>query len=211
MNEFLEKINREVINLFHHLDLFKNLNEIIARNVDLTKMDATLLIWMKRAFTVDLIMGIGRICDSDTRTQSLVRFLEELKKHPELLTRDVYTQLYKSENALMLELANRDFDNLAGIGERSFSIDKIDSDLKLLTEDSPCKKIRDFRDQYVAHSDSTKDNPPPTYDDLFAAFKVIKEIVKKYNLLLRAANMVSLTPEIQGNWREVLTIPWIQK
>lgn len=211
MNEFLDRINSEVIAIFHHLDLFKKLNEIIRKNVRLMQMDATLLTWMRESFTVDLIMGIGRICDTDKRTQSLVRFLGELKNRPELLTRDAYIQLYRGEDALMLGFANRDFDGLAGSGNQSLAPEKIDIDLKRLIGDSPCKKIRDFRDQYVAHSDAAKDNPSPTYDDLFAAFEVIKEVVKKYNLLLRATSMVSLTPAIQGNWEEVLTIPWLEK
>ena len=207
----LEKINNEVILIFHHLDLFKRMNEIISKNVHFSRMDSTVITWMRRAFTVDLVMGIGRICDTDKRTQSLVRFLEELKGHPELLTRDAYLQLYKSDNALMLEFANRDFDGLVGSGEQQYTSDKVDADIEQLTEEGACKKIRDFRDQYIAHSDSNKDNTPPTYDDMLAAFEVIKEIVKKYNLLLRATSMVSLTPTIQGDWEEVLTIPWIAK
>ncbi|MDP8260249.1 MAG: hypothetical protein P9L96_04525 [Candidatus Gygaella obscura] len=211
MNEFLDKINNEVIAIFHHLDLFKKLNEVIIQNDRLAKMDPTLLVWMRRSFTVDLIMGIGRICDIDRRTQSLVHFLEELKNHSDLLTRDAYIRLYKREDELMLGFASRDFDGLAGSGERAFAPEKIDIDLKRLIEDTSCKKIRDFRDQYIAHSDAVKDNPPPTYEDLFAAFEVIKEVVKRYNLLLRATSMLDLMPVIQGNWEEVLTIPWIEK
>lgn len=213
MIEFLEQINSEVISIFHHLDLFMKVNEIISKNTRLASMDLTLMVWMRRAFTVDLVMGIGRICDTDKRTKSLVRFLQELKSEScqECLSRDAYIKLYRSENAFMLGLANGDFDRLAGPGEQSYATEKIDIDLKHLVEENPCKRIRDFRDQYVAHSDLIKNNQPPTYDDLFASFGVIKEIVKKYNLLLRAANMIDLTPTIQGNWEEVLTVPWIHK
>ncbi|MCU0651860.1 MAG: hypothetical protein MUC39_02840 [Candidatus Omnitrophica bacterium] len=211
MIDFLERINNEVITIFHHLDLFRKTSEIINKNTRLASMDSTLLIWMRKAFTIDLVMGIGRICDTDKRTQSLVRFLHELKNHPEFLTRHAYIQLYKSENAIMLGLANRDFDSLAGLGEQLYGSERIDIDIKQLVEEDPCKKIRDFRDQYVAHSDAIKDEQPPTYNDLFASFEVIKEIVKKYNLLLRAVGMVDLTPVMQGNWEEVLTIPWIKK
>lgn len=211
MNVWLEKINSETILLFHHLNLFKKLNDIISGNEKLKRMDSTLIGWMRKAFTDDLIIGLGRICDTDKRTESLIRFLKELKNHPECLTRSAYIQLYKSDNAFMLEIANRDFDNLAGQGAEAFSIEKIDTDLKRLVEEDPCKKIRSFRDQYVAHSDAIKDGAPPTYDDLFATFEIIEEVVKKYNILLRAANMSHVTPTIQGNWEEALTIPWIDK
>lgn len=209
MTEALNRMTNEVIMLFHHLDLFKQLNDIIVQNKALSAMDSTLLTWMRRAFSADLVVGIGRIIDADSRTQSLVCFLRQLRDHPECITRDAYVSLYESVNHLTLEMANQHFDNIAGKGEQSFSLQKIEDDISLLTQEAPCKKIRDFRDQYIAHNDAVKDNPPPAYDELFAAFETIKDIVKRYNLLLRAASMVDLTPTIQGDWQEVLTIPWI--
>lgn len=211
MNAWLEKINKEITLLFHHLDLFKKLNDIIARNKQLKRMDSTLIAWMRNAFTVDLIVGLGRICDTDRRTESLVRFLEQLKEHPDLLSRSAYVKLYKSDDVHMLQIANRDFDRIAGDGVEIFKIDKIEADICRLIEEDPCRKIKNFRDQYVAHSDAIKDGAPPIYDELFAAFEIIEQVVKKYNILLRAANIAHATPTIQGNWEEALTIPWIEK
>ena len=97
------------------LDLFKKLNDIITNNTKLAELDSTLLTWMRDSFTVDLVIGIGRICDADKRTQSLVRFLQDLKDHPEHLTRDAYIKLYKSDDSFILGLAGKHFDGLAGL------------------------------------------------------------------------------------------------
>ena len=211
MEEWLQNITKDIISVFHHLDLFKKLNDIITNNTKLAEFDSILLSWMRESFTVDLVIGIGRICDMDSRTNSLVSFLHELKRNPEFLTRARYIGLYEAKDSLTLEIANRTFNDLAGQGKEIYHTEEINKDITALTKDIVCKKILDFRNQYIAHSDKDKIMVLPTYDDLFKTFKVIEEIAKKYNLLLRATNILDLTPTIQGNWEEALTIPWLVK
>jgi hypothetical protein len=209
MEDRLDKLNKDIHSIFHHLDLFKKLSKIISSNQSLDKMDATLLVWMKRAFTADLIISVGRICDKDPRTESLVRFLEDLQHNKDYLSRERYIKLYRSSDKLMLELGNRDFDKLAGLGQQTFPVTIIQADIVKITEDNLFKKILTYRHQYVAHSDENRSEIVPTYDELFRVFEIIEGIVKKYNLLLRAASLSAATPVMQGNWAEVLTIPWI--
>ena len=80
-------------------------------------MDNTLFGWMRRAFTVDLIIGIGRLCDDDKNTKSLVRFLRALKKDENYLSRKKYVSLYEQKHPdettldkYMRERAYADFD-----------------------------------------------------------------------------------------------------
>lgn len=210
IEKILDKLTNDTILIFHHLNLFRKFNEIIKVNQRLNKMDSTILDWMTTAFTNDLVIGIGRICDRDKRTDSLVQFLGELKNAPGYLMRNRHIKLYNSVDNFMLNIANNSFDKLAGKGQDSFSSSFIDLDIIRITEENPCKKIRDFRNQYIAHSEKVKNNPLPTYDELFESFEIIKEIVKKYNLLIRAASMSDLIPTIQGNYEEVFTVPWIE-
>lgn len=213
IEEQLEKFNDEIVKLYHHLSLFKQLNEIIKKNENLQKMDPTLLQWMKIAFTIDLVISIGRICDKDKRTFSLVRLLEELKmpKNTGYLTRERHTVLYNADPILKKLYADSDFDHLAGTGEKSFSKNIITADINRLTEKEPFNKIKTFRDEYLAHMDWNRKKVSITYNELYQAFEVIEEIGKKYNLLISASCPISFTPAPQGNWREVLTIPWISK
>ena len=199
-----ELVNQDVGWLFHHLDLFKKVFDLIDENKNLKSKDPTVLNWMHRAFLNDLVIGIGRICDEDKRSRSLTRFLYQLKKEKHLLTRTHYVSLYK---ILPIEKAHKDFDGLAGRGKDTYHPSLIDEDIKKLTKEEPCKKILDFRNEYVAHINNRR-NPPPPYGDLLASFKIIETVISKYYLLLRASSRL-LTPVMQGDWQEVFTIPWI--
>jgi hypothetical protein len=210
MEEWLDKLNKEAISICHHLDLFKKLGEIIDKNQKIKEMDNTLVGWMRRAFITDLIIAIGRICDKDTRTGSLVNFLQELKDKKDYLTRERFVQLYPEDDRWD-GIANADFDNLAGTGEQIFPPRIILEDILRITEEEPFKKILLYRHQYIAHSDKGREEISITFAELYQAFDIIEEIVKKYNLLLRSSQFVKLAPEMQGYWEEVLTIPWIEQ
>ena len=209
MEDKLIKLINDVVFIFNHLDLFKKLGDIIDKNQSLKTMDQTLLTWMRNAFIVDLVISIGRICDDDARTSSLVQFLKELKQKEEYLTRKRHVELYNTSDSSVLDIPNRTFDNLAGKKEQIYPPAKIEADISRITRDNPCYKILYFRHQYIAHSDSVKTVDPPTLGELFEAFEIIKEIVLSYNVLIWATAMMDLTPSMQGDWAKVLTIPWV--
>lgn len=210
MNEWLDELNKEISHLCHHLDLFKKLMDIVNKNDRLKSMDGTVLSWMKISFAVDMVIGIGRICDTTKGTRSLVKFLVELKKNKQYLTRERYIKFYENTVSDTFKIPDEDFDTLAGKGLDSYPINLIGDDIGRLAKDDPCKKIVDFRNQYIGHTAQNKD-PIPKYEDLFATFEIIESIMKKYNLLLKGTSWISLTPEMQGYWEEVFRIPWINE
>jgi hypothetical protein len=53
--------------------------------------------------------------ERDKKNISLLRFLTEVKKYPELISRQYYLELYKAKNAPLV-LGEGDFDKLAGPG-----------------------------------------------------------------------------------------------
>jgi len=206
----LHDLNNELYIVYHHLDMFKKFGEIVENNLKLKKIDDwTLLAWMKRAFTADLVISIGRICDIDDRSNSLYQFLRELSENSFYLTRKRYVKLHTTCNKLMEIFAHQSFDRLAGVGNDAFPVEIIQEDMEMLISKNPCKKIRDYRHKYLAHSDIDKMNDKPTYNELFLAFNVIEEIVKKYNLLINAVSG-DLTPMPQSDWMKILTIPWLE-
>ncbi len=231
----MEDLDKNLSDLYHHLDLFKQLGDIINNNENLKGKDPTLLNWMKQAFTVDLVIGMYRLfCDKGETTNSLYRFLKKLKSDESkiYLTRERYVSLYKTPSAIMnlgkekltedkkrtiareitSRMSNGDFDRLAGTGQKFFPIDRIEEDMKEITEENPFKKIKTFRDQYVAHNDYNKVNVRIAYSELYQAFEVAEKIFKKYyQLITTASSTLNLAPTIQGNWKEVLTVSWINK
>ena len=158
MEKWLEEIQQAAFTIFHHLSLFRQLGEIIDSNKKFKTMDQTLFVWMRRAFTVDLVIGIGRLCDDSKNTKSLVRFLRTLKKDKFYLSRERYTDLYKNKfsndsmaDNFMKELAHKHFDRLAGKKVESYPKANIEADIAKLIKENPCQKILGFRNEYIAH------------------------------------------------------------
>lgn len=208
MEAWFKKLYDEVFFLLRHLHLFKELGDIIDKNNRLKSMDQAVLSWMRKSFTVDLVVGIARICDTSKGTKSLVKFLSDLKKNRQYLTRKRYVALYK-DSPFDKSYANRHFDDIAGKGNNSYPIKLIDEDIEKLTKGNPCKKIMDFRHQYIVHIARNK-APLPSEKDLFSASEVIEKIMKKYNRLLTTHPESFPHDRIkQSGWQEVFTIPWI--
>ena len=180
-------------------------------------MDSTLLNWMRWSFTVDLVIGMYRvICDRDKRSNSFYNFLEELKKDRNKIyrTRERYVSLYTRSfpPKIRLERANNDFNKLTGERRELFPIYEIKSDMSRITEKRGTKEIKRiirFRNQYLAHSDKKRRKVNLTYSQLFDVFNMFEEMFKKYCLLINASSILDLRPTMQGNWKQVLTIPWI--
>ncbi|GEM_PF-2953488 len=93
-------------------------------------------------------------------------------------------------------------------GGRAFKVVDIDKDISRLTSEAPCSKIIQFRNDYVAHT-AKAPRPNPTYDELFKAFEVISDVMKKYQVVILGHYTGDFTPTIQGNWQTILTKPWV--
>ncbi|MEK6563590.1 MAG: hypothetical protein AABZ65_00990 [Candidatus Omnitrophota bacterium] len=215
MEKWFEELNKEAFLIFHHLNLFKQLFEILDKNKSLENMDQTIFQWMRTAFTADLVIAIGRLLDDKKSSRSFIRFLHELKDRDDYLSREKYVEKYNnfpgvsSVRKYMLELANKHFDSLAGENTKIYPADNVNEDISILTQRTPCGDIIGFRNQYLAHLSKIKYSSPPTYGELFKTFEIIETVMKKYNLIMNAAHVDSFTPIPQGYWQQPLTIPWI--
>ena len=206
----LKLIWNETVSVFHHLNLFKFTDGLFEKNKRLREKDSTYFDWIMQSSTVDLIIRTARLCDDRTDTESLTRFLRKLKKDTYLLSRERYKNLYKKDPMDLKDLADHYFDKLAGKNESHYPEKLIDADIKTLTQDNPCRRIIDYRNEYIAHLAKEK-GPASTYNELFESLTILSNLENKYEMLLKASSSMSHTPTIQGNWREVLTIPWLSK
>ncbi len=84
MESWLKELNTEVTEIFHDLNLFKEIGSIVDKNQELKSMDPTALEWMQKSGVGNLVISIGRICDTSKKSKSLVTFLEKLKKNRSL-------------------------------------------------------------------------------------------------------------------------------
>ena len=205
---WLEELVHEAVTNYSHLDSFKWFNEVVTNNEKLKAMNPTLLNWMKYSFTIDLIMGLCRLCDTTKGTKSLVKFLNNLKNNGDLLTRERHKNCYKNSNKLK---NNPDviFDEIAGKGAKSYSTKRIESDVQILKSKDIFKKILSYRNYCIAHLAKRRRETLPTYSELFEAYNILEGIIKKYYLMLKGVKYETLIPIKQGNWKEPFTIAWI--
>ena len=205
---WLDNLTDEIFELFHCLELFKfTRDEVLAKNPLILKgADTTYFDWIMRSSTVDMIIRVTCLCDQRPDTESLVCFLRALGNEPYYLSRDRFIKLYVGSG--VEDFATRDFERLCGRVVTSFPVAFINSDIALLTNEEPFSKIKDHRNQWIAHLAKTKGDSGH-YDDLFVATEKIEVLIKKYKLLLTGGSLLSATPTIQGNWQAVLQTPLI--
>lgn len=145
---------------------------------------------------------IRRLADYDLRSISFRRILREMRLRPEIVTRQSYVARVRDHypnEAEHLEVANEDFDRLAGAGERQIP-DKVLSGY-LSDLDRSLNSVNGFVNKYVAHRD---DDPPPpiSWLDLDAAIDSLAEHVSVISLPL-IGTVRFLSVYIQPAWRGV--------
>jgi hypothetical protein len=95
--------------------------------------------------------------DTDQRSVSLARILDELVRHPGILRRDRFVATYVRNQheveqlSLWAERGNNRFDEIAGVGVRSLSARVILKDRSALRECA--ETVRVFVNKHVAHHD----------------------------------------------------------
>ena len=205
---WLKDLEKEIFEMFHHLQLFHfTRDEILEKNQIVKSGNMTYLGWIMRSSTVDLIIRVARLCDDTKGTDSFVRFLRELEKSPECLTKERYVGLY--EGSVNADSARHYFEDLAGDGAVRFPIEQIESDINILTKEEPLLGITMYRNEYVAHIAATKKRLPPDYGELFVGMETIGGLIKRYKSLLTASILMTTTPTIQDDWQEPLRYPLI--
>jgi hypothetical protein len=83
--------------------------------------------WYVRSQTT----GVRRQCEVHRDVASLATLLDQILRHPNVLTRARYTGLYPSEDHWQ-ERANTAFDRLTGAGAETIPADRIEADLQRL-------------------------------------------------------------------------------
>src|SRR5215831_11661098 len=105
-------------------------------------------------------------------------------------------------------MADHDYDKHVGAGRNELDPQRIQQDIDLLT--AKTDQIRHYVNKKLAHYDMKGlKQPVPTFNDLDDTMKSLKELLQKYNLIMRATWLSDLLPTFQFDWIEVFRIPWI--
>ncbi|GBO55211.1 hypothetical protein APA_3261 [Pseudanabaena sp. lw0831] len=162
--------------------------------------------WIDRNYVHTTLMGIRRQLDKrgkHSKVASLKSLLSDMKENYHLLTRKRYLELYSEE---MQNVANKDYDNLAGESVNIFPVDKLEKYLNKLEDINNLHKT--YIDKRLAHREEiTTLNPMGTYQDLDDAIIIFKEITIRYYLLLSAKTIELFSPN--RDWKNIFSQAWI--
>jgi hypothetical protein len=115
---------------------------------------------------------------------SLVILLEELKKHPALLTRQRFLKMCKKGGPVAERFADQWFDKIVEQqGAASVPTAVIDQDIATLKQQT--KQVKRLVNKLVAHTEMDRRRiGTHRYGDLNSAVKVLSEVYRKYALLI---------------------------
>lgn len=161
-----------------------------------------------RMYVATQAMGIRRLMLSrDPDRRSLAQLIANLRKHPDVMTRDRYIKGHASEDGgdYWTRVAGETFDRLFGDDTGQLSDARLAEDQERIED--VCGGVTQYADTEVAHLvEEARKVTSVTFDDLDTAIDLAGEMFRRYALLLTAADWV-LPPVIQDNWRATLDRP----
>lgn len=205
---WLKVIYADVQHLIVDHHIFWEVQDIIKANPTLAKTPSHFFQWMGTNFIAAEAVGVRRQGDPDKHAVSLRRLLEELKQSPHLFSRSYFLSLYGAHHPR--DLAERDYDNVAGRGRNELDPARIQQDIDVLISKSDA--IRHYVNKRIAHYDFRgMAKPRPTFNDLKDSLDHLESLVKKYYFAMKASWVDRLLPTFQYDWQEIFSIPWIER
>ncbi len=151
-------------------------------------------------------IAVRREAEIDEDVVSVARLVDEIRRHPEVITRERWVGLWPIEQTgdpirseLTRMVANRSFDKIAGPGADRFSAEAAEADLTALCDATD--SIVKYAERVVAHSDRRPPRSSPTLADLDNALDVLGATLQRYELVVRASDRPFIAPVIQDDWR----------
>jgi hypothetical protein len=202
--EWLEPIDGDITSLWTNRFIWNTVRDVVQGNpaIPASHFFDAYGDWYARAQAV----GIRRQADARQDVLTLAVLIGDIAEHPDVLTRARFQSHYP-QDWLPQATASRDFDTLAGEGADYFPAEVARADLEQLGETAT--PIRRYVNKVIAHYAQKQPAELPTYDDLNAAIDLLGELLRKYTLLLQAADRAEITPVFQYDWLAPFRLTWI--
>jgi hypothetical protein len=162
--------------------------------------------YLGQTYSVAQLIAVRRQAEIGSRVATLGRMLREMTEEPERISREFYVGMWEDDEDEQRR-ASKTFDAFAGVGGAHIGTELVARDLAALT--ATAGGVKDYVDEYVAHSDAAAKATEPQFVDLDAAIDSIGEMFKKYHGLLTASTHFTLVPELDHDWKAVFRVPWI--
>lgn len=200
---WLDRIDNEVTQLALDRFVYERLGEITHE----AKLPASYVFeafqnWYVRSQTT----GVRRQCEVHPDAASLATLLDQIRRHPNVLTRSRYVGFYPAE-AHWSEYANAAFNRLAGAGAETIPTDRVDADVERLAD--AARPVKRYVDRIVAHWDQRGlAEFAPTFGELNAAIDVIGDVFADWHQWLTARSRAEMVPVFQYDWEAPFRKAW---
>lgn len=206
-NRWLTVIYRDIKATLTHRAIFQEVQGMIRSNPKI-QVANPFYDWLTTAYVTTVAMGIRRQAKIHKEAISLARLLQEIRHHPEVLSRQRFQALFK-RTPLSLEEVDRLFDPFAGPGGEHIDPAKVEEELRMLK--TKANKIEQLADKRIAHYDQVRARhavPLPSFDELDECLDFLEELMKKYLLLFRGQECKRLVPPLPEDWKQIFEHPW---
>ncbi len=199
--EWFQTIFEDVQSALINRTIFQEVRAMIDANPKIQK-HSSFYEWMANVYADSGLMAVRRQLDTDTRSVSLTRLLKDIAEHPHVLSRDRFVALYRWE---LQDLAHRDFDREVGQGAPHIDPHVVEANLEAFREATA--DIERYGTKRVAHLDAEGPTNVPTFGELETVLELLRTLLKKYMLLLRAVSYDD--PVWVYDWKAIFREPWI--
>src|SRR5436853_5225684 len=100
---WIRRIDTEIREFFLHNHIFWEVQSIIRNNERLSKTPSQFFEWMVEQFVYSSTMFVRRQADKTKRTVSLYKLLENIRSHPNVLTRERFLKAWGYDENHFLE------------------------------------------------------------------------------------------------------------
>jgi hypothetical protein len=207
---WLETIYADLQRLLLNDHLFWEFQEIVEQNDEFLKASGLFTQFIAAAYTQSAAVGVRRHAKSDKDSVSIVRFLREVRDHPQIVSREHYIGLYEGKESWHIEIGQHHFDRVAGKGSLHLPPELADQQIQEVKR--AVEKIEHYVDRRVAHYDKRElARPVPKFSELTDALKALERIVILYWPLLKGPSMTTIVPTILYDWKDIFRFAWIPK
>lgn len=207
--EWYTEIEKQIMNLLISRQIYEDIVKIVRNNSDVNKKNI-LYTWLTDIYSSYLLNGIRRSLDTNSKSISFVRMLNEMAENPNILTRDKYISLHydhadpKGSNVIQ----SQNFSQFSTESSDTIETKLLKNDITKLKKKG--KNAKKYVDKNIAHLDEKHRRYLAPTSQASEYLDLIEEIYLKYHPFFNKRALTSLEPG--GNtWQYLFRVPWIKE
>jgi hypothetical protein len=216
LDRWLTVLDQQVRSARINQHIFWEIQRIIRSNPKIDKPN-DFYGWMAEMYAAAASVAVRKMVDIDKHRQSVsfIRFLQELKDNPEVISRTRYKRQFVDSYDELVPCcysardADEGFDQMVGAGREALDPLQIERQIKTLK--TKTSAVRNFVNKRIAHHDRSEFKDFPAFTELDDAVAYLEELLKYYFPLFRGLSLDSALPTWLYDWKEIFHFPWIER